>query len=77
MHPVMAFVGCMDSRLPDKQLFGDSRGISYIVRTPGSVLSDSILDGLQLVVEKKHLRLVVFTVHDDCAAEKAGKDFAA
>lgn len=69
-HPVGLVVLCMDSRFETNRIAADSRTeLFYKVRTPGSVLSPDTADGIELAVVKKGIRLVLFTYHDDCAAE--------
>ncbi|MFN8610862.1 MAG: carbonic anhydrase [Vulcanimicrobiota bacterium] len=72
-HPLVALVVCMDARLDTNELAGDTRRYYYIVRTAGSVLDVKEEEMLELAVEKG-VKVIVFTTHSDCAAEKAAKD---
>jgi len=72
-RPKIAILLCMDARLDDDELTGDSRQLYYIIRTAGSVLPKVEQDMLELSIEKG-VEVVVLTTHQDCAAEKASKD---
>jgi carbonic anhydrase len=69
-HPVVAMVACMDARIDTSELTGDTRKYYYVVRTAGSVMSEKEEEMLELAVENG-VKLVVWTRHSDCAAEKA------
>jgi len=73
MHPVIALVACMDGRLDTNEIAGDTRRFYYVLRTAGSVLSAKEEEMLELTVANG-VKVVVFTTHTDCAAEKAAKD---
>jgi carbonic anhydrase len=72
-HPVVALVACMDGRLDTNEIAGDTRRFYYVLRTAGSVLSAKEEEMLELTVANG-VKVVVFTTHTDCAAEKAAKD---
>ena len=72
-HPVVALVACMDGRLDTNEIAGDTRRFYYVLRTAGSVLSPKEEEMLELTVANG-VKVVVFTTHTDCAAEKAAKD---
>ena len=72
-HPMVAMVACMDARLDTNEVTGDTRRYYYIIRTAGSVLSVREEEMLELAV-RNGVRLVVFTTHTDCAAERAASD---
>lgn len=72
-HPIVAMVACMDARLDTNEVAGDTRRYYYILRTAGSVLSQREEEMLELAVSNG-VRLVVFTTHTDCAAERAAND---
>lgn len=69
-HPLVAIVACMDGRLDTNELVGDTRTYYYVLRSAGSVLSEREQEMLQLAVENG-VKLVVYTRHSDCAAERA------
>ena len=74
-HPLVAMVACMDARLDTNEIAGDTRRYYYVLRLAGSVLSPKEEDMLSLAVANG-TKLVVFTTHSDCAAEKISKDAA-
>ena len=69
-HPLVAVVECMDGRLDTHEVVGDTRTYYYVLRSAGSVLSDREQEMLELAVENG-VKLVIWTRHSDCAAEKA------
>lgn len=72
-HPVMAMVACMDGRLDTNEIVGDTRRYYYVLRLAGSVLSEKEEEMLELAVGNG-VKVVVFTTHTDCAAEKTAAD---
>lgn len=72
-HPVVALVACMDGRLDTNEIAGDTRRYYYVLRLAGSVLSTKEEEMLELAVANG-VKVVVFTTHTDCAAEKAAKN---
>ncbi|HBY62203.1 MAG TPA: hypothetical protein DEH78_20475 [Solibacterales bacterium] len=72
-HPLVAMVACMDARLDTNEIAGDTRRYYYVLRLAGSVMSPKEEDMLELAIANG-TKLVVFTTHSDCAAEKVSKD---
>lgn len=72
-HPVMALVTCMDARLDTNEIAGDTRRYYYVLRLAGSALAPKDEEMLQLAVANG-VKVVVFTTHTDCAAEKVAAD---
>jgi hypothetical protein len=72
-HPVIALVTCMDARLDTNEIAGDTRRYYYVLRLAGSVLAEKEEEMLELAVSNG-VRVVVFTTHTDCAAEKVAAD---
>jgi hypothetical protein len=72
-HPVVAMVACMDGRLDTNEIAGDTRRYYYVLRLAGSVISEVEEEMLELAVSNG-VKVVVFTTHSDCAAEKVAKD---
>lgn len=72
-HPVIALVTCMDARLDTNEIAGDTRRYYYVLRLAGSVLAEKEEEMLELAVSNG-VRVVVFTTHTDCAAEKTAAD---
>lgn len=72
-HPVMVLVTCMDARLDTNEIAGDTRRYYYVLRLAGSALAGKDEEMLELAVSNG-VKVVVFTTHSDCAAEKAAAD---
>ncbi|MBM3814273.1 MAG: hypothetical protein FJW20_21825 [Acidimicrobiia bacterium] len=72
-HPVIAMIICMDGRLDSNEIAGDTRRYYYVLRLAGSVLAPKEEEMLELAVDNG-VKVVVFTTHSDCAAEKAAAD---
>ncbi|MDX2151964.1 MAG: carbonic anhydrase [Bryobacteraceae bacterium] len=72
-HPLVAMVACMDARLDTNEIAGDTRRYYYVLRLAGSVMSPKEEDMLELAIANG-TKVVVFTTHSDCAAEKVSKD---
>lgn len=72
-HPVMALVTCMDARLDTNEIAGDTRHYYYVLRLAGSALAPKDEEMLALAVANG-VKVVVFTTHTDCAAEKIAAD---
>ena len=72
-HPLVAMVACMDARLDTNEIAGDTRHYYYVLRLAGSVMAPKEEDMLELAVANG-TKVVVFTTHSDCAAEKVSKD---
>ena len=72
-HPLVVIVACMDGRLDTNEVLGDSRRFYYVIRTAGSVIDVKEEEMLELAV-RNGVKLVVFTRHTDCAAEKVAAD---
>ena len=72
-HPLVAIVMCMDARLDTNEIAGDTRRYYYVLRLAGSVISPKEEDMLELAVANG-TKVVIFTTHSDCAAEKVSKD---
>ena len=74
-HPLVAMVTCMDARLDTTEIAGDTRRYYYVLRLAGSVMSPKEEEMLELAVANG-TKVVVFTTHSDCAAEKVASDAA-
>lgn len=72
-HPLVALVTCMDARLDTNEIAGDTRRYYYVLRLAGSALAPKDEEMLQLAVANG-VKVVVFTTHTDCAAEKVAAD---
>lgn len=72
-HPLVALVACMDARLDTNEIAGDTRRYYYVLRLAGSAISPKEEEMLELAVANG-TKVVVFTTHSDCAAEKVAAD---
>jgi hypothetical protein len=72
-HPLVAMVACMDARLDTNEIAGDTRRYYYVLRLAGSVMAPKEEEMLELAVANG-TKVVVFTTHSDCAAEKIAAD---
>jgi len=72
-HPVIALVACMDARMDTNEIAGDTRRYYYVLRLAGSALSVKEEEMLELAVANG-VKVIVFTTHTDCAAEKVAAD---
>lgn len=72
-HPVLALVTCMDARLDTNEIAGDTRHYYYVLRLAGSALAPKDEEMLDLAV-LNGVKVVVFTTHSDCAADKVAQD---
>jgi hypothetical protein len=72
-HPLVAMVACMDARLDTNEIAGDTRLYYYVLRLAGSVMSPKEEEMLELAVANG-TKVVVFTTHSDCAAERVAAD---
>ncbi|MBL8229506.1 MAG: hypothetical protein JNL98_13540 [Bryobacterales bacterium] len=68
--PEVMAVMCMDPRINSEVVLGDSRHYYDVVRLPGSVLSEEVIEAIELGVKEHRLKVVLFTTHTDCAMEK-------
>lgn len=75
--PEVMAVMCMDPRINSEVVLGDSRHYYDVVRLPGSVLSDEVIEAIELGVKEHRLKVVLFTTHTDCAMEKVAHSEAA
>ncbi|MCS7023332.1 MAG: hypothetical protein NZV14_00915 [Bryobacteraceae bacterium] len=75
--PEVMIVMCMDPRLNSEVIVGDSRHYYDVVRLPGSVLSEDVIEAIELGVQEHRLKVVLLTTHTDCAMEKVAHSAAA
>ncbi|MCB9651063.1 MAG: hypothetical protein H6730_31400 [Deltaproteobacteria bacterium] len=67
--PEALIVMCVDPRLDAKLVLGDTRDYYDVVRMPGSILNEEIMEAIELGVAEHTVKVVVFTTHTDCAME--------
>ncbi len=68
--PKALLIMCIDPRLDDNRILGDSRGYYDIIRIPGSVITAEVAEAVELAVVKHSVNLVMVVTHTDCAMEK-------
>lgn len=68
--PKAVLIMCIDPRLDDNRILGDSRGYYDIIRIPGSVITEEVAEAVELAVVKHAVNLVMVVTHTDCAMEK-------
>lgn len=67
--PEALIVMCVDPRLDAKLVLGDTRDYYDVVRMPGSVLTEELMEAIELGVSEHKVKVVAFTTHTDCAME--------
>lgn len=67
--PEALIVMCVDPRLDAKLVLGDTRDYYDVVRMPGSVLTEELMESIELGVIEHEVKVVAFTTHTDCAME--------
>ena len=75
-HPFVAFLSCMDSRVPPEIIFDLGIGSSFVIREAGYVVSPNSLGGLEYAVNVKKVTLVVVLGHSNCGAIASAVDNA-
>lgn len=68
--PKAVLIMCIDPRLDDNRILGDSRGYYDVIRIPGSVITEEVAEAVELAVVKHAVKLVMVVTHTDCAMEK-------
>ena len=68
--PKALLIMCIDPRLDDNRILGDTRGYYDIIRIPGSVITPEVAEAVELAVVKHAVKLVLVATHTDCAMEK-------
>lgn len=68
--PKALLILCIDPRLDDNRILGDTRGYYDIIRIPGSVITAEVAEAVELAVIKHGVKLVMVITHTDCAMEK-------
>ncbi len=73
-QPWTLVVTCADCRVPPEVVFDQQLGEIVVIRTPGHVLDDTLLSGVEVMVERYNIPLVVIMGHTHCAAVEAAVD---
>mgnify|MGYP000920972783 CR=1 FL=1 len=68
--PKALLILCIDPRLDDNRILGDTRGYYDIIRIPGSVITEEVAEAVELAVVKHEVKLVMVITHTDCAMER-------
>ena len=68
--PKALLIMCIDPRLDDNRILGDTRGYYDIIRIPGTLITPEIAEAVELAVVKHEVKLVLVATHTDCAMEK-------
>lgn len=68
--PKAVLIMCIDPRLNNSRILGDTRGYYDIIRIPGSVITEEVAEAVELAVVKHAVKLVMVVTHTDCAMEK-------
>lgn len=74
--PKALLIMCIDPRLDDNRILGDTRGYYDIIRIPGSVITPEVAEAVELAVVKHSVKLVLVATHTDCAMEKLAQSKA-
>jgi carbonic anhydrase len=70
-HPVAAFFGCIDSRVPDEMVLDQGLGDLMTIRTAAHVLDSAALGSLEFCVHQLHVPLIMVVGHEKCGAVTA------
>ncbi len=75
-HVSACYVGCGDPRHQGSgvEVCADPRKNRVVITTLGSALPASVLDMLRVAVLEKKAKVIFYTTHTDCAAEKIARD---
>lgn len=68
--PVGIIITCIDHRIDWSIVSGDARDCFDIVRLPGSVLTDEVIETIYMAVKEHKVKMVMVTEHSNCAMEK-------
>ncbi len=68
--PKAVLIMCIDPRLDDNRILGDTRGYYDVIRIPGSVITEEVAEAVELAVVKHAVKLVMVVTHTDCAMER-------
>lgn len=69
--PIVAVLGCADSRVPPELIFDQGLGRIFDVRNAGNVVDGDVLGSLEYAVEHLHVPVVLVLGHKGCGAVKA------
>lgn len=70
-HPFAVVVGCSDSRTTPEAVFDQNIGDLFVIRTPGTVVDDRALGGIEHAVNQLGARLIVVLGVKRCSMVEA------
>jgi len=73
-NPVVAIVGCADSRVPPEVIFDQGVGDLFVVRVAGNIVSGAgptVKGSIEFAVGELGVRLIMVLGHSQCGAVKA------
>ena len=70
-HPLAVILGCSDSRVPPEIVFDQGLGDLFVVRTPGNLVDDALVGGLEYAAGHLGVVLILVLGHSRCAAVEA------
>ncbi|MEN8138668.1 MAG: carbonic anhydrase family protein [Bacteroidota bacterium] len=70
-NPMAAVLACMDSRLPIERIFDKTIGELFSFRSPGNVVNNDIIGGMEYASEVAGTKLFVVMGHTGCGAVNA------
>ena len=72
--PVVALVGCIDSRVPPEMVFDQRLGDMFAARIAGNFVNTDILGSLEFATAAAGAKLIVVLGHSNCGAVKGAVD---
>lgn len=73
-YPIAAVLACMDSRVPIERIFDKTIGELFAFRTPGNVVNNDIIGGMEYAAAIAGTKLFVIMGHTNCGAVNAAID---
>jgi len=70
-YPLAAILACMDSRLPVERIFDKTIGELFSFRSPGNVVNNDIVGGMEYAAKIAGTKLFVVMGHTGCGAVNA------
>ncbi len=70
-NPIVAIVGCSDSRVPPELIFDRGLGELFVVRDAGNVVGPIEMDSVEFAAASLKVPLILVLGHQNCGAVKA------
>ncbi|NPA37930.1 MAG: carbonic anhydrase [Chlorobi bacterium] len=70
-YPLAAILACMDSRVPVERIFDKTIGELFSFRSPGNVVNQDIIGGMEYAAKVAGTKLFVVMGHTGCGAVNA------